>query len=282
MKIIIGNNVPDLPHLAVIVMAVDSDLRALEAIDSIKDEGIERIIVNSGEGSLADSIDRDDVSLIEFSSKLMPGGTRNAGITHSKAPIVSFLAADCLVAPGSLQKRVSAHNAGYHLVSSALRPMSNSIPSWACYAYNHQKRMPEYNKGKGSFFGVSYGREVFEECGLFNEEMRIAEDAEFNDRCENLRSLLASDILTYHRYPETFSAALEDSGRRALIQKKHRGRSGVRQAKSEISKTIRLFFKALLSPRSPWMLRRASAMILIIGFYAAYKCLLPLGSKEAE
>lgn len=268
-----GTAIPQSPQLTVIVMSVDSDLKAVDALASIDTTGIEKILVNTGSGSLGDYINQDDVLLIESPQKQYPGGTRNIGILHSTAPIISFLAADCLISPGSLEKRIEAHRRGFALVSSSLRPSSDAWASWACYIYLHRHRMPEHCRGSGSSFGLSYNRNLFQKYGLFDETMRVAEDAAFNQLCNKEPSYISRDILTFHKYPETLRDAMRDISQRAIREAKHRKRSGLRQARSEAFKSVKLFFIASLSPKMPWKARRASIMLPILGMAASVKCI---------
>jgi hypothetical protein len=282
MKIIRGLRVPQNPEISIIVMAVDSDPSAISALASIQGQNIEKILVNTGEGTLSDKIGANDFVLVEDFSKRLPGGTRNLGIKESRAKIISFLAADCLVDRDTLDKRIIAHDKGYKLVSSALRPSSNSLFSWASYIYVHKKRMPEFQKGKGSLFGVSYCRTVFDELGYFDEEMRVSEDTHFNNRCSHLTYLQSKDIITYHNYPETLRASIADASIRAVREMRHRGRSRIKQATSELYKSIKLCVTVALTLHSPMRARFAAILLPILGAGAAVGCLLARDTPHTQ
>jgi len=261
------------PRISIIVLSVNTDPHALSAIASIKGDRVEKILVNSGTGSFKGHPSLKDVILIEDPVKKLPGATRNIGIRCANGPIISFLASDCLLADNHVEQRLKAHDEGYDLVSCALRPHSNTIAAWASYIYIHKNRMPEFQKGSASFFGVSYRRDVFETLGHFNETMRIAEDANFNSRCQALKRSLRPDVLMYHRYPESLRDAIDDISKRAVREMRFKNRSGFRQARSELLKSIRLSLRMLISPSAPLRARLAASYLPLLGVSAAYACL---------
>lgn len=274
MKISRGPCVPTSPCLSVIIMSVNSDPMALNALKTVEGKNIEKILVNTGTGSFEGQFGLEDVVLVEDEEKRFPGGTRNLGLHQASAPIIAFLAADCVMPQETFEKRISAHSAGYHLVSSTLRPFSDSIASWASYIYIHKNRMPEFQRKRGaSFFGVSYLRVVFDKVGYFNETMRVSEDADFNSRCGEFSYLISKDIVTYHRYPETIAAACKDAARRAVREMKFCNRSGLRQAKSEFFKSFRLLAIILATPKVPNRARRAAIILPLLGLSSVIACL---------
>jgi glycosyltransferase involved in cell wall biosynthesis len=202
-------------------MAIHSDARTLEAIASLRDETVsaEIIVVNTGSGSLRGSLAGllDRIVLIERSRPGLPGLTRNLGLAETHAPIVAFLAADCLATPGWLARRIAAH-AEAAAVASAIRPALAadgrvSLSSWASCMLLHPRRWPEYPADGALRAGVSYARELFDRHGTFLEDVRIDEDTEFNRRLPK-RPAWAPSIVTQHRYPVTPTAACVDAFRR--------------------------------------------------------------------
>lgn len=258
-------------EISVIVMSVNSDSKSLGAVESVLDQCDEIIVVNSGKGTLRNILEKhmSKINLIEMENIQMPGGTRNVGVINSTRKIVTFLAADCRAQYGSLEKRLNYHNAGYEIVSSCLRPHFNTIPSWASYIYIHNKRMPERSKESGGMFGASYSRVIFEKHGMFNEVMRIAEDAEFNSRLNGVSSKFATDIITTHEYPEGMALAVSEIYYRTRREVLFKKRSPMRQAVSEILKTLKLFLTVAIHPKYPRMARISAPAIIIIGISAS-------------
>ena len=166
-----GSENPIDAEVCVIVMAVDADPNAPAAVRSVINQPIaaEIVLVNTGTGSFASLLPPQmmrRITLVESAGRRFAGGTRNLGIENSKAPIVAFLAADCLAQPDWLQARMDAHKSGHDLVSSSIKPSADqsgsiSSASWASYVLIHSHRAPRATFGpKSLFFGLSYIRET--------------------------------------------------------------------------------------------------------------------------
>ncbi|GAB5375164.1 MAG: hypothetical protein AcusKO_16260 [Acuticoccus sp.] len=214
--------------LAVVVIATDAPAEVREAVQSLlgQDDRCEIVVVNTGEGGvvplLGDLAAR--VMVVECATRQWPGGARNIGLAHTRAPIVAFLAADCLAAPDWVRRRVRNHRQGHAAVASALRPAPGADgevarAAWAIYALMHSRRMPETPPQSALRYGVSYDRTLFDRFGPFRDDIRIAEDTEFNRRImHEAKPVWRPNIVTLHRNPETVWTALADQfvrGRRA-------------------------------------------------------------------
>ena len=212
---------PSAPAISVVVMAIHSDARAVEAVASLHDPvlPIEIIVVNTGTGSLvprlADTLDR--VVLVESPSLRLPGGTRNVGIAEARGPIIAFLASDCLATPGWAAHRIAAHAAA-EAVSSAILPAPVAggrvrLSSLAIHMLMYCRRDPAFPPERTVRYGVSYRRELFNRLGTFLEDRVVGEDTEFNARLP-AQPAWAPDVVTLHRNPPSFAAALADSWQR--------------------------------------------------------------------
>ena len=225
--------------IAVVILAIDADSRALAAVSSVIDQDVsaEIVLVNTGVGSLASVLAdqfRSRITLVESARRRFPGGARNLGIAHSSAPIIAFLAADCTVPPGWLRARMVAHGRGHDLVGSALLPKADSrghvsSASWASYLLTHLHRTPVTEQASDPvLFGVSYRRTIFEQYGQFNEAARVSEDLQFNRvlRDSGYPALWDPAIVTLHAYSAGFTGALVDQwgrGRRSALYAHQRG-----------------------------------------------------------
>lgn len=199
-------------------MSTDSNVHAADAVSSVLNDGeCQVVVVNTGEGSLMEQLGYlvRRVRLVETCERLYPGGTRNLGIINSSAPIVAFLAADCVVTPGWIGNRVAAHRASC-AVASALEPfpsggwLSRKISS-ACLIATHRVRLPEIRADKAGLYGLSYDRKIFSEFGLFDESLRTGEDDCFNREIQVCYPpLWDPSIVTLHRYPDSMMGALRD------------------------------------------------------------------------
>lgn len=215
-----GSKVPVNAGIAVVAMGVNGDRRLVEAVNSLLEQDVvtEVIVVNTGSPSVRPLFEEDvleRVVLVEADDVRMPGGARNLGIAQARAPVVAFLAADCLAPPDWARLRIDAHGRG-KAVASALRPAPSedgTIPlsGWASHALLHVRRAPEYPPEAAARYGASYDRDLFARHGLFREDLRIGEDSEFNARiAADAPIMLAPGIVTLHRYPRTVTAAMRD------------------------------------------------------------------------
>ena len=202
------------PELAVVVLALGAPATALDAVRSLIDQTpkVEVVVVNSGGGNMQGLLRRHglDVPVIERDEHLYVGAARNIGINVTSAPYVAFLAADCMATAGWAQKRIEAHRAGAAAVASAV---INSHPlsplAWVAHLATWAKRMP--SEEKGNAFGASYDRALFQEHGLFREELARGEDDEFHNRLPpEKRPLWNPSIQTIHRNPTRFWPMIRD------------------------------------------------------------------------
>lgn len=219
LRVVRGVSVPIGAPISVIVMAINGDARAVDAVASLRaqDVVVQIIVVNTGHGSLAATLTLhlDHIVLAESDELRLPGGTRNLGISQSTSGIVAFLAADCVAAPGWASRRLAAHAAGALAVASALRPAPGKdgrvpLASWATYALLHPRRFPECPPDEVAAYGASYSRRLFELHGLFREDLRVGEDTEFRHRITSSGSApeWAPEVVTLHNYPATLKEAL--------------------------------------------------------------------------
>jgi hypothetical protein len=273
-----GHLCPAGAPIAVVVMAIDGDPRIADAVASLQDQArpVEIVVVNSGTGSVKPWLTTylPLLVLVEGKQRRLPGGTRNLGIAYSTAPIVAFLAADCIATPGWVEHRLAAHGHGALAVASALRPAPEggkvTASAWASYALLHARRTPEYPAAGTARYGASYARMVFERHGRFREDLRVGEDTEFNERIAvEAQPAWAPQVVTMHRYPPTMRAALGDAaqrGRNLFIWNRGRSRHplliSLRRVVGNLQMTRRLHRHADAPLRKE--LRRAAPRIALL------------------
>ena len=289
LKVRAGPDNPTDAAMTVIVMAVDSDPRALAAVRSVVDQSVpaEIVLVNTGAGSLAPMLPAHlsrRITLVETSDRQNPGGTRNLGVAHSTAPIVSFLAADCIAPPDWVRARMHGHESGYDLVSSALLPTADargriSSISWASYVITHLDRAPRTKREADSLlFGLSYRRTMLQRYGLFNEGLRVSEDDQFNQMLKDAGHAALWDpaIVTLHAYPARLNEAFMDQfwrGRRAALFERNIAHKNLRRCLRSSWRMIRADMAAARIPREDlsfdrprevlWMLRLLSCAYIL-------------------
>lgn len=273
-----GHLCPTNAPIAVVVMAIDGDPRIADAVASLQDQAgpVEILVVNTGNGTVKPWLTAHlpRLVLVEDTRRRLPGGARNLGIVHSTAPIVAFLAADCIATPGWVAHRLAAHGQGAMAVASALRPAPElgKVPAaaWASYALLHARRTPEYPAAGAARYGASYARALFERHGRFREDVRVGEDTEFNARIAGeAPAVWTPEVVTMHRYPPTMRAAMIDAARRGRdLFIWNRGRSrhplliSLRRVAGNLQMTRRLHRQAGGALREE--LRRASPHIALL------------------
>ena len=204
------------PDLAVVVIGCRAPASIVSSVKSLLDQGIplEILVVNSGGGDAKSLLDDAgiDVPVVEIADRVFVGAARNVGIAATTAPFVAFLADDCLACPGWAEARIRHHSAGVATVSSAI---ANSHPRnpVACAAYLalFARRLPGLPAELALRYGVSFDRRLFEEYGLFDETMRVAEDTEFLARLPSeLEPVWAPEVRTIHRNETRLRGLLRD------------------------------------------------------------------------
>lgn len=207
-------------EIAVIVLAVGAPPALADAVRSLLAQDVvpEILVVNSDGGDARSLLAAHslEVAVLEFQQRLFAGAARNAGIAATQAPIVAFLACDCLAEPGWVANRLARHHAGHTTVASAV---TNSHPhklvAWAAHVCTYAKRMPQVPEKSAIRFGASYERSVFARHGLFREDLRTGEDSEFHQRLSAAeRPVWAPEVRTVHRNPTSLPAMLADQFRR--------------------------------------------------------------------
>jgi hypothetical protein len=162
---------------------------------------------------------------VAVGERRLPGAARNAGIAATSAPIVGFLAADCLASSGWAQARLRRHRAGAKAVASALGPLDGGISSRAMWLNEHSPRLPLARPAKEALHGVSYDREVLERQGPFREDLLIGEDTTYNQALEasGVEIEWAPEVVALHRYPTSPLGAIADGYVRGLRRGRQKG-----------------------------------------------------------
>lgn len=199
-------------RIAVVVMSYGLRRSLASAVRSVQDqdEPAEIVVVHSGDGDVLDHFRQSavDVRVVQSSTRLLPGATRNAGITATQAPVVAFLADDCLAEPGWLRERLKAHDAGPRAVASALLCHKPNNPcALAAHLSLYVRRMPRAAPDVALTYGVSYARDLFDVHGLFREDMESGEDTEFNKRLGSTgKPMWCPTVRTIHIGADTLSS----------------------------------------------------------------------------
>jgi hypothetical protein len=205
------NLVREAPVLSAVVIATDdgSAIRApLEAALAQRcDVRFEVIVVVSGSPTTADLVRREfpGVTLIELPERVLPGRARNEGLARSRGEFVSFPGSHVIVAPGTFQARITAHERGYAMVTGSIVNGNRTRAGWASFFLDHSSALR--GRPSGPLLGppahCSYEREALEKTGGFREDMRAGEDTVANERLWKVGrgAYRCADIELTHRSP---------------------------------------------------------------------------------
>lgn len=245
--------------LAAIVMDVGGQADTVAAVGSLLAQSPrpEVVVVSSGGGDLDVQLARAglDATVVQVSTSLLPGATRNVGLAASDAPYVGFLAGDCLARPGWVAGRLAAHAAGADVVSSAVVNHAPWNPfAVAAHTLLFSPRLPGTPPPARLHYGASYARTLFSRFGAFRTDLRAGEDTELRERIAG-RARLAyrGDVQAAHRNPTSLAALVRDQF--------NRGRRTVRTREALYGGSARrLVARTSLTrvPRSVWLTFRAT------------------------
>ena len=175
----------------------------------------------------------DKIKLLRHDWNAGPAFTLNSCIKQAKGEWIKWLSADDVLYPESidmLMEHATDHKTIYYTHYTIIDKFGNYI-----------KRFTEPERVESDLWKLFYGngsssiihRDVFELCGLFDENLRHSEDYEFWLRATQLYGvrlrLIPEYTLKYRRHPDqltnkvggTLDAQIKDSIRQRLSTLKH-------------------------------------------------------------
>jgi glycosyltransferase involved in cell wall biosynthesis len=176
--------------LSVVVPSYNSEKTIRRCLRSLAEQKtaikFEVIVVDSSRDGTAALVAREFpwAKLIHLDQRAYPGEARNIGIQNTSGEIVAFLASDCVADSRWVETRCRLHQEGFVGVGGAIvNANPQSVVGWANYFMEFIFSLPgrprEEIKGK-IIHNLSYCREVFDRCGLFDPSLPMGEDTVFN------------------------------------------------------------------------------------------------------
>jgi glycosyltransferase involved in cell wall biosynthesis len=221
----------DTPEIAVVVMAVGAPPELAQAVESIRAQTVkaEIVVVNSGGGDPQALLPSDvpNLKIISVPHLLWPGGARNVGINESKAPWITFIAADQIALKNWLEVRLSLHKKGYAAVAgTVINSNPRNIFAWASHISILVRRLPHTPRRYVVRYGGSFARSLFDKYGQYREDLRIGEDTEFQRRLKGPdKPTLARSAQVIHLNPTTFRNMAKDAYKRGKTYGYHWSKS---------------------------------------------------------
>lgn len=183
---------PGHPAASVIVLAYDSAAVLPRSLASLRRqetaEPFETIVVWSGDERLP-GIAQSEMpeALVVGQLEGMPtGAARNAGVERARGEVICFLAADCVVAPDWLARRMAEHRAGFRCVGGAVAcGEPHTLLARASHLLEYNAILPTRPREvvrEQPLYNLSFARQIFERYGRYEPHLICGEDTEFNYR----------------------------------------------------------------------------------------------------
>jgi glycosyltransferase involved in cell wall biosynthesis len=179
---------PVSPLLTAVVIARNDEDRIELAVSSVVEqkcpEAFEVIVVVSGSDRTADIVRErfPQVRVVEVPGVALPGRARNEGLRRARGRFISFPGSHVKLVPGSLAARMTAHQAGWAMVTGSMVNGTRSWAGWASYFVDHAAVLPARPSVQldEAPHHCSYETSALLDAGGFPEDMRTAEDTAVN------------------------------------------------------------------------------------------------------
>jgi peptidoglycan/xylan/chitin deacetylase (PgdA/CDA1 family)/glycosyltransferase involved in cell wall biosynthesis len=217
------------PVLSAVVCAYRDEATILRAVQSLNeqecDDLFEIVVATSGGDRTAEVVRASypDVRVLESPTRLLPGGTRNLGISGARGEIIAFLEADCVATPGWVRSRIALHRAGHGAVASAVTSdPRGGVAARAWVLLVHAARLPGHHPGPADryrAYGLSFTRDLLERAGPFDEMLRTDEDTLMAERLQELGVVMWFDpaVCIEHIGPTRLLRLVKDQFRRGIL-----------------------------------------------------------------
>lgn len=217
--------------------------RLFNSLDPISDK-IEVIVVDgcSTDGTINMAQSRDYVTFISVPYNYTVGKSRNIGIKKAKYDIKVLLDADTKITPMWYNELLSSMGKFDIVAGWSPSPDNKHLPRVSVEVKGQDITYPQCN--------IAYKSSVFDNVGLLAENMKCAEDCEFNYRCILHGYVISYNPLmkAYHYQRSTaigrIKKAIKNGYGRYELNKIHPELKHLHQHGLKIQSIVRLFFGA--------------------------------------
>ena len=189
-------------------------LESIQKLDYPKDK-IEIIVVDNGSNDKSDEIAKTFGIKVLFETSMNSSyAARNKGIKAAHGELFAFTDADCVVSPWWLNFLVKDWND--QSVGCFCGEIEAFQPNTLIEKFSERRKiLSQQNTLKNAYLpyaqtaNVAYRREVFEQVGFFNPEMKSGGDADFGWRMQKETSFLVRfcpNAIVYHKHRTTIRA----------------------------------------------------------------------------
>jgi glycosyltransferase involved in cell wall biosynthesis len=222
------------PEISVIIPVYNDAKNLRRAVLSVLTEqtaNSEVIVVDDGstDGSLGTIADLPVIRLQQANQG--PAAARNLGVKHARAPFITFLDSDDVMAADSLAARIHilhrypavAAVGGYaaSLMDELDRPM-RSFRSLDEFWPGAPGFLTRSHYASGKFYPINvwlyvFRRDFCEQIGWFDPGLRVAEDLEFMFRVINQGVVLLENIPAVHRRLHNTNMSIRNDGEQIAL-----------------------------------------------------------------
>jgi len=196
---------------SVIVVAYESERVISQCLRSLEKQQspfkFEVIVVSSGLDNTRTIVHHcfSWVRFIGSEKRLFPGQARNVGIKAARGRYILFLPSDCTVPSDWIARRIKAHMKGFSCVRGVVMPVKTWNPiSLSEYWIEYSDMMKRRSSGLVHDkipHNISFKSSVFDEVGMYSEELEAGEDTLFNSKImkKGVEIYFDPDIIMYHK-----------------------------------------------------------------------------------
>lgn len=199
--------------------------RCLDSVVPLKESGQLREIIFVNDGSTDETAEiaaRYPVQVIQGAGQ-GPGAARNLGWKSAESDLIWFIDSDCVAEPDALEILIPRMKEPE--IAGVGGSYANLFPDSMVASLIHEEIVARHRRMKSEVdflatFNVLYRRRALEETGGFNEELKLAQDAElaYRMRAAGHRMGFEIESCVGHHHPRNFWRYLRTQARQGYYR----------------------------------------------------------------